>query len=441
MDVKINAQRKPIQATLHQIPGDKSISHRAIIVGSLADNTSIFTHFLCAQDCLNTIAIFQSMGVPITVDVSTQTVRIQGVGLRGLQAPEGLLDCGNSGTSIRLIAGVLASQPFGSVISGDDSIQRRPMNRIVTPLSTMGARITGKISPTDTYPPLRIDATQTLTPIRYVLPMASAQVKSSILFASLACDQRTELIEQSPSRDHTERMLKGFGADIVVQKKSIFCSGKSPLHNPSQAPIHIPADVSSAAFFIVLGCVLPNTSIRLTGIGLNPTRTGLLTFLKNMGADITIENQQGLDFEPYGDIVVKSSSLVNASLQYSDIPFLIDEIPILAIASLFAIGTCRVNNIEELRVKESDRIGAISTLVRAMGGTCREYHDGFEIDGMTPLKSFEIDSKKDHRIAMTAIIGALCAGVDATIHDCDCIQTSFPNFIDCLLQLGFDITT
>ncbi len=425
--------------TISTIPGDKSISHRAIIIGSLAQNTSQFSRFLMAEDCLNTLKIFQELGVPITIDEATKTVTIQGVGLYGLKKPNSTLDTGNSGTGIRLITGVLAGQRFTTQITGDHSIQKRPMKRIIDPLSQMGALITGNAieGKQDTYPPLTIQGQDTLIPLIYSLPVASAQVKSALLFASLYSKDESKINEPKVSRNHTEVMLKKYGAAIRKENETLICSGQLLLINPQTTPHIIPADFSSAAFFIVLGLLLPQTLWTFTHIGTNPTRTSLMTILKNMGAAITCSEDNPTNIEPYGTLTVETSSLTNLAVPENEIPFLIDEIPILAIAALFGSGELKITKAKELRVKESDRISSIVDIVTKMGGCVTDYEDGFTLSGIQgKLNPFHTQSNGDHRIAMSAIIAAIAGNVEATIDDVDCINTSFPNFFSILETLG-----
>ena len=433
MDIRISPSASLRSAHIRNLPGDKSISHRAIILGALASNSSIFTRFLTAEDCLNTLAIFQALGVPIHRDGDTVTV--SGVGLHGLKPPSHGLDTGNSGTGIRLITGVLAGQSFDSTITGDASIQRRPMRRIVDPLTLMGARISGRTinGKSDIYPALSIKGCQ-LSGIRYRLPVASAQVKSAVLLAGLFANSPTIVEEPEPCRDHSERMLSGFGAAIHRDGHAIHLA-PGPLVNPNpDRPISIPSDFSSAAFFMVLGaCGVPVT---LTNVGLNATRDSLLHVLVRMGADIEVLDRQGDDFEPYGTIVIRPSDMSNVDVFEDEIPFIIDEIPILAVAALFSKGTLRVRNATELRVKESDRIAAIGRFVSAMGGQITEFDDGFELSGPVKIQPFEVDSGGDHRIAMSSLIAAVCANVSATVRNCECINPSFPNFFELLEQIG-----
>lgn len=435
----LNAQEKTaLTSMITTIPGDKSISHRAIMIGALAENTSHFTNFLFSEDCLNTLAIFQALGVNITVSTQEKSVVIKGVGLHGLTAPAKTLEVGNSGTSIRLLSGILSGQKFTSTITGDTSIKHRPMKRVAGPLAQMGAVITGtsREGRQDIFPPLTISKAPTgLQPITYTLPVASAQVKSCIIFASLYSDQRSTIIEPETCRDHTERLLRHYGADIELNGPQIHVSGKHPLRCPDDV-FYIPGDISSAAFFIVLGLIMKNSELTLTGIGLNPTRNRLISVLQKMGADIEVFDIKNQDGEPYGTLRVRSSVLTNGPVDPADVPIIIDEIPILAITALFGNGTFQVRDAQELRVKESDRIQSICHMINAMGGSITEYDDGFDLKGPAVLQPFEIDSHHDHRIAMSAIIGSIGGHVAATVHNCACINTSFPNFFDILTHLG-----
>ncbi|MFC1752607.1 3-phosphoshikimate 1-carboxyvinyltransferase [Thermoproteota archaeon] len=444
------------------IPGDKSISHRAVMLGSLATGVSKFRNFLFSEDCIHTINIFHTLGVRIETDEKTGSVAVNGVGLNGLKKPDRVLDVGNSGTGIRLITGILAGQAFDSQITGDASIQNRPMRRIIEPLTRMGAVIKGcEISGRKgVFPPLSIHGSQTITNITYTLPVASAQVKSAVLFASLFSEQPTTIIEPHSSRDHTERFLKVFGADIAKQdwdnvfkkNNTMSCSGKNTLKAPDKE-LFIPSDISSAVFFIVLACLAKDSSREFVfkHIGLNPTRAQILNVLGQMGADIEIRNKKGEDFEPYGDIIVKPLYDLNnqagagnkergiqkgeALPRYKNIeidpkliPFIIDEIPILAVAGMFGEGRFKVTGAKELRVKESDRIRSICEMLRAFGAEVIEFEYGFEFIGPVKFKEkCEIKSYGDHRIAMSAMIAAAAAGVSVST-DQKSISTSFPNF-------------
>ncbi len=438
MDCVVAPSNRLTPTVITDIPGDKSISHRAIILGSLADNPSVFTHFLTAEDCLNTVSIFRALGV--SIERFEDRVTVNGVGIQGLQPPSQLLDTGNSGTGIRLITGVLAGQLFSTTLSGDASIQRRPMKRVVDPLTQMGAHITGHAiaGKSDIYPPLTVHGGHPLSGIVYSLPVASAQVKSAVLLAGLFATGSTTVIEPERCRDHTERMMAGYGLEIKRDNHTIELT-PGRLRNPNpKVPIRIPSDFSSAAFFLVLGAV--TCPVTLTGIGLNDTRRTLLDVLVRMGAKVTITDRSGDDFEPHATIHVEPSPLRNVTIEGPDIPFLIDEIPILAIAALFASGTLVVRDAAELRVKESDRIAAIVASVRAMGASIIEKDDGFELFGTISVDGFVVESQGDHRIAMSAIIGAIAAGKSARVLGCDCIRTSFPNFFDILSRIGAEFS-
>lgn len=418
------------KCTISDIPGDKSISHRAVIIGSLADNTSVFQNFLKAEDCLNTLSIFKQLGVPASLSPDTGDVTVSGVGLRGLRSSDSDLDVGNSGTGIRLISGLLAGQTGSYIISGDHSIQKRPMKRVIDPVASMGGMISGQFleGSGDIYPPLKITGQQ-LKGISYTMPVASAQVKSAILLAGLTADGTTTLIEKAPSRDHTERMLKGFGADIQVNGRTIVLNGGKPLHNPSDQPIYIPSDISSAAFFMVLGLLVPGMEITLSKIGINKTRNGILTVLQQMGAEIAIENKAGEQVEPYADITVKTSELTNLHVDPVLVPNIIDEIPILSVAALFGKGPFTISGAKELRVKESDRIAAICDLVTAIGGRIEEKEDGFTIHpDPAAYKAFSYSPRFDHRMAMSAVIAAIAGNVRAKISQFESVNTSFPVF-------------
>lgn len=441
MTTFLSHQKSPQHLDIADIPGDKSISHRAVILGSLASNKSLFKGFLCAEDCLNTVSVFQKLGVPIDLNTQEKKLSIQGVGLSGLNQPSHVLDTGNSGTGIRLITGVLAAQSFPSHITGDSSIQNRPMKRIVEPLQQMGAIIKGITKPEnpDVFAPLSIFPSYGLSSIHYPLPVVSAQVKSCLLLASLFIPEKTVLIEKEKTRDHTEVMLKSYGANIQTDHLSLSCLGQTPLRCPTTDPLTIPADFSSAAFFIVLG-LLSNTFITLQNIGINKTRSALIPLLQSMGAKIKVSPISNAGFEPIATINISPSSLHNITIDPELIPIIIDEIPILAIAAVFSSGTMSLRKAKELRVKESDRITSIVNLIKAMGGQIQEYEDGFDINGSkTSIQPFHAHTFHDHRIAMSACIAACIAKVQASLDDVHCIQTSFPNFFNILSQFGATI--
>jgi 3-phosphoshikimate 1-carboxyvinyltransferase len=433
----INSQSISIrEATLTKIPGDKSISHRAVILAALSSQSVEITNFLASDDCLNTAAIFKKLGVQITHKNET-TLVIKGNGKQGLVPTPDTLDVGNSGTSIRLLTGLLSAQSFNSTIAGDASIAKRPMKRVIDPVSQMGAKITGQslAGKTDIYPPLTIDGTPQLNGINYDMPVASAQVKSAILLAGLFAQSPTTIIEKKPSRDHTERMLQTFGVDITRNRNTITLVPPTALTLPEPAHIQVPSDFSSAAFFIVLGAIIPGLTLTLTGIGINPTRSALIDVLKKMNANITVTPTPSGGAEPIATITVTGGQLTNIDVPSEVIPIIIDEIPILSVAALLAKGTMRITNAEELRVKESDRIAATVALITAIGGQVEETPDGFITHQLTQAKSFSYDAGHDHRMAMSAIILALATQVDAVVKGCDYIQTSFPNFFELLQEL------
>lgn len=426
---------RDVSYSIDTIPGDKSISHRSVLIGSLAKGTSSFENFLFSDDCTHSIDIFRMLGIVIKADKLQRKVEIQGNGLDGLMAPEEPLYVGNSGTGIRLISGVLAGQPFSSVITGDDSICRRPMKRVTLPLEKMGARIQGEERNGDVYPPLKITGGKPLKPIRYALPMASAQVKSAVLLAGLFADGQTEVSEPSICRDHTERIMAAFGVPVQREGLKTTLNGLTQPVVPASS-IFIPSDFSSAAFFIVLGLICGESGWMIRHVGLNPTRNKLLDVLKEMGATLTVSNVKGEDGEPYGDIHVMISHFNNIAVDPQYVPVIIDEFPILAVAALFGEGTLRVTDAAELRVKESDRIHHIAQLVKAIGGHVHERPDGFDMTPGNEYRHFDIDSAGDHRIAMAAIVAAIASGKGGVIRNCEYISTSFPNFFEILDHLN-----
>lgn len=408
------------------VPGDKSISHRAVMFGSLAKGTTQITHFLNGADCLSTIGCFRSMGIEI--EQTSDAILVHGKGLHGLTAPTSVLDCGNSGTTTRLISGILAPQPFTVTLTGDASIQKRPMKRIMTPLSEMGADIIS-LNHNDCAP-LCIKGTS-LKGIHYNSPVASAQVKSCVLLAGLYADGQTSVCEPTLSRNHTEIMLSHFGA--TVQSITDSATGQAtatilpePLLEGRQ--IHVPGDISSAAYFIAAAMLVPNSEILLQNVGINPTRDGILKVFQEMGADITYLHKNSDNGEPTADLLVKSSSLHGVTVGGSIIPTLIDEIPMIAVVAAFADGTTVIKDAAELKVKESNRIDTVVTNLRAMGCDIEATDDGMIIHGGKQLHGAVIDSKKDHRIAMSFAIGALAADGSTEIQDADCVTISYPDF-------------
>ena len=413
------------------IPGDKSISHRSIILSSLAEGTSEISGFLKGEDCLATLNSFKKMGVKI--EEEDEKISVHGVGLHGLKKPTENLYLGNSGTSMRLLAGLLSGQKFSTILTGDSSLSSRPMKRILEPLKEMGASITAS---TNTAP-LSIKPSNKLNGISYELPIASAQVKSCILLAGLYADSNTQVIESYLTRDHTEKMFKKFGIEIDESykdsKKIIKISPPRKL-NPST--LNIPGDFSSASFFIVAGLIIPNSEITLKNVGINSSRTALIKVLIQMGANIKIKNIKD-DYEKTADIEIKTSNLKAIVLDEELIPNLIDELPILFIAASFARGKTIIRGVEELRTKESDRLEAMSNSLRVLGVESKSYSDGIDITGKSSLKSSVIiDSFGDHRIAMASSIACSMLDGENIIKNVENIQTSFPNFIETCGSLG-----
>ena len=410
------------------VPGDKSISHRGIMFGAIADGTTELEGFLDGADCRSTISCFRQLGIEITQD--HDRVQIHGKGLYGLRQPKDMLDAGNSGTTVRLISGILAGQPFTTQLTGDASIQKRPMKRIMTPLSLMGASIR---SLTDNdCAPLEIHG-GSLIPIHYDSPVASAQVKSCVLLAGLYADGQTSVTEPVPSRDHTERMLSGFGAEVTSQGRTASVTGHPRLIGQH---ITIPGDISSAAYFIAAGLICPDSDLYIRNVNTNPTRAGILTVAKQMGAKITMENQRVVSGEEVCDIHVVSSDLHGARIDRELIPSLIDEIPVIAVMAAFAEGTTVIKDAQELKVKESNRIDSVTENLNAMGGDAIPTEDGMIIRGGRPLHGTRILTRSDHRIAMSFAIAGLAADGETTFDDPGCIDISYPTFFETLRSIA-----
>jgi 3-phosphoshikimate 1-carboxyvinyltransferase len=410
------------------VPGDKSITHRAIILGSLARGTTIVKGYLPSADCLNTAAAFRLMGIPIEEGKKTgDPLRIAGKGLRGLSEPPAVLDLGNSGTALRLLTGVLAGQDFFSVVTGDESLRRRPMRRVVDPLRRMGAEIGGRQD--GNLVPLAVRGRR-LKGIAYAMPVASAQVKSALLLAGLLADGRTALTEPIQSRDHTERMFRGMGISLEIEGAEVRLE---PPAEFSGCEIHVPGDLSSAAFFIVAATIVKNSELLIRNVGVNPTRTGLLDLLSRMGADIRIENRRDLNQEPVADLVVRSRPLKGIQVGPESVPKTIDEFPILCVAAAVAEGETVIRGAEELRVKESDRIRTITRELSKMGADLEELPDGLVIRGGWKLSGARCASYGDHRIAMALAVAGLMAEGETTVEGAEWIATSFPGF-ESLLQ-------
>ena len=417
---------KPLKGTV-TIPGDKSISHRAVMFGSLAEGTTEITHFLKGADCLSTIACFRQMG--ISIEEKKDCILVHGKGLHGLSAPSSMLDTGNSGTTTRLISGILSGQPFESVLNGDASTQKRPMGRIITPLSQMGANITSLKG--NGCAPLKI-APASLKGIHYQSPVASAQVKSAILLAGLYADGITSVTEPALSRNHTELMLSAFGAKVSSEGTTAsICSAPRLVGQK----IEVPGDISSAAYFIAAALMVPGSEVLIQNVGINPTRDGILRVCQEMGADITLLNQKEGSGEPSCDLLVKYSELKPASIGGDLIPTLIDEIPILAILAAHAEGTTIIKDAQELKVKESNRIDTVVNALKAMGADVYATEDGMVIHGGKPLHGAVIDSFLDHRIAMSFAVAALCASGETTILGRECVDISYPDFYKDLASL------
>ncbi|MFV0478124.1 MAG: 3-phosphoshikimate 1-carboxyvinyltransferase [Parahaliea sp.] len=414
-----------------RVPGDKSISHRSIMLGALAEGKTHISGFLEGEDALATVAAFRRMGVRIDGPEDGEVV-VHGVGLHGLKAPACALDLGNSGTTIRLLSGLLAGQVFDSELTGDASLQTRPMGRIMDPLTRMGASISGR----EGKPPLQIYGNHPLEGIHYDLPMASAQVKSCLLLAGLYARGRTLVTEPAPTRDHTERMLRGFGYEVKIDNGVISLAGGGRLQ---ATDIDVPADISSAAFFLVAASIAPDSDLLLTHVGVNPTRTGILNILALMGADITLKNEREVGGEPVADIRVRYAPLQGIEIPLDQVPLAIDEFPALFIAAACAEGRTVLRGAQELRVKESDRIAAMAEGLSTLGIANEVLDDGIIIDG-GPLGGGVIHTYHDHRIAMSFAIAALRAEREIRVLDCDHVATSFPGFDALARGLGIQIS-
>ena len=413
-----------------RVPGDKSISHRSIMLGSLAEGTTEVTGFLEGDDALATLASFRAMGVQIDGPKDGK-VSVHGVGMNGLKAPEGDVYLGNSGTSIRLLSGLLSGQGFEITLTGDKSLSGRPMRRVTDPLAQMGAVIDSN----EGRPPLTIKAGNKLKGINYKLPMASAQVKSCLLLAGLYAEGKTSVTEPAPTRDHTERMLKGMGYKVDVQGDTVSVEGGGKL---TATNIEVPADISSATFFMVGAAISEGSDITLTHVGINPTRIGVINILRLMGADITLSNEAVTGGEPVADIRIKYAPLKGIQIPEDQVPLAIDEFPAIFVAAACADGQTVLTGAEELRVKESDRIQAMADGLQILGIDAVSTPDGIIINGGV-IGSGEVESHDDHRIAMSFAMAALQAGGTIQINDCANVATSFPNFVGLAKEAGLDI--
>lgn len=411
------------------VPGDKSISHRAVMFGALADGVTRVTGFLPGADCLSTVDCFRKLGVQIDLHSPTE-LSVHGVGLNGLQEPSDVLDVGNSGTTARLMLGILAGQPFHCTVTGDASIRKRPMGRVAGPLREMGAQIDGRDG--GRLAPLSVRGGG-LKAIRYASPVASAQVKSGVLLAGLFAEGVTGVSEPEPSRDHTERMLQAFGVAVTEQDGAIAVRGGSRL---TATDVHVPGDISSAAFLLVAASIVPGSDVTIRGVGLNPTRTGILDVLLEMGADIEVLEERMAGGEPMADLRVRGRQLRGTTVRGAIIPRLIDEVPVLAVAATQAEGVTEIRDAAELKVKESNRIATTANELRKFGADVEELEDGLRIRGGAPLQGGAvIETHHDHRIAMAMAVAALVAAGPTTINDWESVDVSFPGFAELLQNL------
>ena len=410
------------------VPGDKSISHRSIMLGSIANGVTTVSGFLRGEDNICTLNAFRAMGVK--VEDNDNILRIEGRGLHGLQEPTDILDCGNSGTSMRLMTGLLAGQKFFSVLTGDQYLRKRPMRRVIEPLSSMGASIYGRAG--GDRAPLAILGKE-LKAIAYQSPVSSAQVKSAIMLAGLYCDGETLVQEPHLSRDHSERMFRYFGADVTPLADGVRVRGGREL---TGREIVVPGDISSAAFFIVAALIVPGSELLIKGVGINPTRTGILDILGAMGASIEQLNQREESGEPVADLLVRASNLKGIEIDGDVVPRAIDEFPVICIAAALAEGKTVLREANELRVKETDRIAAMATNLRSAGVEVTETPDGMEITGVESLRGCDARSFGDHRIAMSMLVAGLASSGPVTVDDTECIATSFPNFTELLSRVA-----
>lgn len=410
------------------VPGDKSISHRAVLIGAVCEGESHISGFGRSADTEATIAAVRALGVVVLED-DVDVLRIDGVGTDGLRASEAPIDCGNSGTSMRLLAGLVAGQRGRFELAGDASLSARPMERVAEPLRRMGARI----ATTDGHAPLVIDGAE-LRAVDYELPVASAQVKSAVLLAGLRADGRTTVVEPTPTRDHTERMLERAGARVTRRPTSVSVEPGDELR---LGELEIPGDISSAAPFFVAAAIVPGSAITVHGIGLNPRRTGLLDVLERMGAKVAIYNRRPIGGEPAGDVEVRASDLVGAAVSAEEIPSLIDELPLLAVAASHARGDTIVHGAQELRVKESDRLEALVEELRRIGGHVRATADGFHVRGVPArLRGGVVDSRGDHRLAMLGAVAGVASREGVDLRGAEAVAVSFPGFFDVLEQVA-----
>jgi len=414
-----------------KVPGDKSISHRGLMLGAIASGETIIEGLLLGEDPKSTASCFRNLGAEIS-ELNSEKVIVKGIGLGNLQEPVDVLNAGNSGTTLRLMLGLLASQPGKFfTVTGDNSLRSRPMSRVVQPLQQMGATIWGRNA--NSLAPLAIQG-QKLSATHYNSPIASAQVKSCILLAGLMTDGKTTVTEPALSRDHSERMLQAFGAELEVDRetRSVTITGQKEIKGQR---VVVPGDISSAAFWLVGGAIAPGSELVIENVGINPTRTGILEILAQMGADIQLENERVITGEPVADLRVRYGKLKGCTIAGEVIPRLIDEIPILAVAAVFATGKTVIKDAAELRVKESDRLAVIASQLNKMGANITELPDGLEITGGTPLTGTNVESYDDHRITMSLAIAALNATGTTTIHGAQAATISYPDFVDTLRKV------
>ncbi len=410
-----------------KVPGDKSISHRSIMFGALAKGTTRVHDILRGEDVLSTMAVFRELGV--TIEDKGDEVVVHGVGFDGLRAPQERLDMGNSGTSIRLISGVLAGQPFSAEMFGDDSLSKRPMDRVTIPLRQMGVDISGQTE--RDLPPLKITGSNHLTPINYTLPVASAQVKSALIFAALQADGESVITEKEKTRNHTEDMIQQFGGEISVNGKEIRIKGGQSF---TATDVTVPGDISSAAFFLVAGLIIPNSEITLKNVGINETRTGIIEVIQAMGGDLTLSDVD--EVAKSATLTVRTSLLTPTEISGDIIPRLIDELPVIALLATQANGTTVIRDAEELKVKETDRIQVVADMLNDMGADITPTDDGMIIKGKTNLNGATINTQGDHRIGMTAAVAALLVtDGDVILERSEAIQTSYPAFFEDLSHL------
>ncbi|HJB23610.1 MAG TPA: 3-phosphoshikimate 1-carboxyvinyltransferase [Candidatus Jeotgalibaca pullicola] len=421
---KLINHAKSLQGKL-TIPGDKSISHRSVMFGSIAEGETRITGFLRADDCLNTIKVMRQLGIQI--HDNGDEIIVEGRGMNGLRPSKEILDVGNSGTTIRLLSGLLAGQSFTSVIAGDNSLNKRPMQRVIAPLEQMGAKISGDKD--SEFPPLTIEPINELHAIEYEMPVASAQVKSAIILAGLQAEGETVVIEKEQSRNHTEEMLQQFGGSLQIDDKVIRIKGGQTLRGQR---IEVPGDISSAAFFLAAGLIVPNSEILLENVGMNETRSGIIDVIKAMGGDITIDmRENGIS----ADITVRTSQLKATTIGGSIIPRLIDELPVIALLATQAEGITVIKDAEELKVKETNRIQAVASQLNHMQANIIETEDGLIVHGGTPLAGATVDSFGDHRIGMMLQVAALLVKEDVFLKEAECVNISYPTFFDEVLNL------